>query len=606
MNKYDKADNSKAQDNVSKSSDNEQMNNSVESMTSSLAIQQIMGNRGLFQALSKNSQTQSSENEAVQGRFKAAIQSVLNESESNDEAAASSSVDEVLQGVFVDSDNTKDLITEQKSAQNYPDSYKTSFTTVGFEHEFAQMQGSDHDLRDVTHVELSESSEKLPYTDLGFSLETDASNAIEFVSPPFIVETMADKPIPKSADVQKIDDMIKTDLTTLATGSKDIGELLSNMPGQFGLTFSSPKAKIESSNINASTPSRIRGMEKNESNQIEIGSSSINTIPIKLSMKTGKPDISSQVNFATDSETYDTIKKMSEDDTYNVFVIFQDLENRIYNAMAGIIGDLRIPRKVQEPYINNDIYLFLRELARNFSETFAVPSIEKVEKMKSDMFKGDEDSNRIANNYTGSKKEVYDLHTGIRSHVKDIHGVWLKDTVMNFGLGILTKDQWLAIMILMYELGEGNRLDNAVDGASLTPFGKKLKSEVQDNIDKMKVEMNKSRDELVQRIIRGRWHIREDSSEDDAGPKKRPEFGSHDSKWLGARQDTFIPKEYVKRASVFADKTLHVIEVRGDAVETIENLEIAEEIRGTTKSDAVIAEEKSVEVSRVSRIRASL
>lgn len=521
--------------------------------------------------------------------------------------ARSSISSKVLQRVFVTSTNTKALIAEQAENQNYPDSYRKSFTTVGFEHEFAQMQGSDHDLKNVTHVELSKSAEILPFTGLGFSLETDADNALELVSPPFIIETMDDKPIPKSADVKKVDNMIKADLTNLANNSTNIGELLGNFPATMGLNFATATAKIESSNINASTPSSVRGATKNEANQIAVGATAINNIPIKLSMKTGKPNISSQVNFATDAGTYDTVKKMSEPSTHNTFVLFQNLEQKLHTVLSNKMNVIGHPSGYYNPVLNDKMIMFIKELSRNFSQTFAVPSVKKVEDWKEEMFKGDVPSNQLANKLDGSDKDIYDLHTGIRSYVKDISGIWLKDTVMNFGLGILSNDQWMAIFRLSLSEGLVADLQKAANTVSVSSFNKKQRKEVQENITAMGAELEKSRLGLARMITAGYWHHQKtDLTNEDGGSNTRAEFGSHDPKWLGVRQDTFIPKAYVKRAAVFSARTLHVVEARGDAIETIENLEIAEKIRNTDKNDKLIASEMGVEENRVARIRATL
>ena len=216
-------------------------------------------------------------------------------------------------------------------------------------------------------------------------------------------------------------------------------------------------------------------------------------------------------------------------------------------------------------------------------------------------------ANQLANKLAGSEKSIYDLHTGIRSYVKDIHGIWLKDTLMNFGLGLLNNDQWRAVQRLTTDAGLDGALAGAVDSVSLSKFKKPRRDEVKANIKEMKREMSRSRLGLVTKILAGGWQGHHtDLAAAKGGPAERLEFGSHDPQWLGVRHDTFIPQDKVKRADKFSESRLHVVEVRGDAVNTIKNLEIAEAILQTTKDDRTIAAELEVEEVRVQRIRSIL
>ncbi|NES87137.1 MAG: DUF4157 domain-containing protein, partial [Moorea sp. SIO2B7] len=130
------------------------------------------------------------------------------------------------------------FITEQIRLQNRADNLNPNehYTTVGFEHEFAQM--TDGPLQGLTHVEVGESHEQMPYTEINFKLETDAADALELVSPPFFVETIeADSSIPIAEDVRKINNMIGTALQGATITSPTIGALVDTLQSSSGLNF---------------------------------------------------------------------------------------------------------------------------------------------------------------------------------------------------------------------------------------------------------------------------------------------------------------------------------------------------------------------------------
>ena len=128
----------------------------------------------------------------------------------------------VLQGkLYNEPSSMATLVASQRDLQAKPDAEIAAllggkpFTTVGFEHEFGQLNDEGSVLHNLTHLELAK-SENFGYSGLPFSLETDASDAIELVSPPFIMETN-EQGVPATKDVVDADRLMKTGLSGLLT-----------------------------------------------------------------------------------------------------------------------------------------------------------------------------------------------------------------------------------------------------------------------------------------------------------------------------------------------------------------------------------------------------
>lgn len=488
----------------------------------------------------------------------------------------------IIQGSFINGNNIKDIIQDQITHQQYANTETVPFLTVGFEHEFAQMTG-DHPLKDVTHVELSNSTEKFGFTGLGFSLETDADNAIELVSPPFIMEPVAnDNLIPRHEDVKKVDDEIQKGLTTIA-GKGDIKGMIAEFTPNFGLTFSQPTAKITSSNINASTPRAIREREK-EVDTIRMSTNEIKDIKIRLSQKSGRPGISGQLNFSTDGKTYAMAKDTFSPLDDKIVNMFLEIENKFYPILFEAVSERSRLGGWCKDAMDENMITFLSELAVNLSQTFAVPSLRKVEEWKEKLFDIEKKvqneknlkANTLANNLQGKYKSLYDLHTGIRSYVKDAHGIWLKDSIINYGLGILKDKQWFTLMIVdMSKLAD--ELHGAVKSVNYNIFKSDEKKEIAENIENMVNQISSSLQTLKNKIIQMKpWEKPQNKLiERNDDLSRKPEFGGHVPELMGIRQDTFIPLAKEQKASFYQDKKMHVVEVRrGDMSENILKLEL--------------------------------
>jgi hypothetical protein len=193
--------------------------------------------------------------------------------------------------------------------------------------------------------------------------------------------------------------------------------------------------------------------------------------------------------------------------------------------------------------------------------------------------------------------------------VKDVQGVWLKDTLANFGLGLLTPDEWKAVRRLLMDDDVRNGITALKLNLPEKGFSIEEKTELSENLKAAKTTIAEAMRVLAQDIVIGDWqnYKKGDSTKTIVhGPKSRLPFGEHDPRWLGLRQDTYIPHDKVKPPPTWEGGRLHVVEGRGNAMTTLYELQIASIIKGTDRSDKSIADDfqaQEISKERVAEIR---
>lgn len=515
----------------------------------------------------------------------------------------------VAQCVFADATTLKDLLTEQEQAQHGPDDYDTPFTTVGFEHEFAQM--ADGPLRGLTHVEIATSTESMPYTGLNFKLETDADDALELVSPPFVVETLPNTPIPKPEDIAKIDGLIKTALGQLVTGKPKLHQLLTGFTG-VGLNFKLADASVGVKSVTPDIAVDVAESNRDQHGHATIRAADMRDIEVVPSRKGPQRlvTISSQVNFATDAQTYDTIQALSTAPTDAIGTLLTSIGDAVHTVLGTHMSTAAGRTDYITPVLDGNMRIFLRELARALAGQVAVPSIDWMQTTNTDVFKGDHSGRQLRNKLSSGKpKDVYELHRGLRSHVKDVGGAWLKDTLANFGLGLLHADQWRAVQRMLTGTSVVDDVVDVFAQAKRSGFKQHEKTEIENNLKAAAGHARSALQKLLSAILSGGWQnptSLKDAMKNGHGPDSQPSFGSHDPKWFSARQDTLIPSSYVKTPGAFTDRRLHVVEGRGDHTTTLAELKVAHLIRTTNNNDTQIAGATGVDKKRVTEIRQRL
>lgn len=463
-----------------------------------------------------------------------------------------------LQAVFDVPDTFGEIVDSQVDYQKTADQKTHGFTTVGFEHEFAQFSG-DNPLKGLTHVEVADSGLTLDYTGLPFHLETDADDALELVSPPFVVDTEVGSPTPKAEDVAKIDQAIKSDLASRVASETTLGALASDFAA-VSIDFTLKDADVEAANFTPLVDHTQLGVDT-------VATDKLGKVKVKASKKgsASVKTISSQANIATDAATYDALQALAAPE--GTFAEF-------YAGLAASIAANLVPRF---PAASPSLRMFVREMSRQLAGLASVPSIEYMQARGTELAKGDHKAKQVRNKLNDSEKTIYETHRSLRSHVKDAGPAWLKDTLANFGLGLLAPGDWAAVHAAIPAIKAA--MPKLYTDTKPGDFKKPQWEVVKENLKAAKGHADNSLDDLRAAIAGNNWNVGPPANRLH-GPDPRPAFGSHDRQWFGARQDTYIPGANVSTPTAFAASRLHVVEARGEhAMDSIRDLKIVNAIR---------------------------
>jgi len=425
----------------------------------------------------------------------------------------------------------------QTTARDRPDELDRMYTTVGFEHEFAQM--TDGPLVGLTHLVIAKSREHMSLTDLPFVLETDAADALELVSPPFLVETLRFRPIPHPEDIAAINQLITTTLVALTAPRPSIEEFTNAMASN-GVTF--PLGNVAVSWENLSDESEPTGRRSRAKTRDSIAGAHL-----KPSEKAGPGAVSAQANFATDAVTFDLMQQTVE------------VANPPLNYRNSYVGGLdflqrKLRRKLQDAATRHsrsvdpgsNLQTFLNLTARTLAGLMSVYSIEAQRKAKKRAFKRAENV------------QLPDEARGRASAVKDVHDVWIKDSIMSIGFGLLTSSDWGIVRAIVSDhelasaLADVNELPAVFQSNQYEADRRRYLQLVPKAFDRIRKQIKSVR--LDQRGERHEQPV--------LGISEQPEFLSHDRKLIGARQDTYLPADKVQLPGLWRDRRLHVVETR--------------------------------------------
>lgn len=451
--------------------------------------------------------------------------------------------------------NAKSLIDEQSNLQSKggvkeikeelkKDGGSGEFTTMGFEHEFAQMPKDKNILNDVTHVELAKSTApEFSLTNLKFSIETDASNAIELVSPPFILETLSKGvPIPDYNDVDMADRMMKNALTFVAQNGINILGMINIIKDLFGISFDivNINAKIKTANVNCNISNDLKEKKKtNPNNDPIISGMDIYGVEIGESRKTTNKEvgIGTQANFETTAEIYDLSKRVLPRLNHSLTNIFKNIE-------LGILTEFRNYIKADSP-VSDKGFLFLRELAKNLSQLLAVHSITMLSQWKNDILNG-----------KNIDQKLFKYHRNFSSVAKDTDGVWLKDSLISFARVISDEE----INTIIAVCNRPNNIMSIIKSQAKEP-------EIQKNVEWVENTLGNYLSRVFEQLEMPR--------NEKSHPYHVPEFGEYNPELPGIRQDTFISPEHI--IDILENgEALHVTEIRrGDMKKNLKRITIA-------------------------------
>ncbi|NES84404.1 MAG: hypothetical protein F6K10_25015 [Moorea sp. SIO2B7] len=212
--------------------------------------------------------------------------------------------------------------------------------------------------------------------------------------------------------------------------------------------------------------------------------------------------------------------------------------------------------------LTQEMLTFLKQLARTLSGLFSIPSQERQLAAKGSFhpftkqyWKGygsDEDDK-----YRQKFKEARHLS----SYVKDVQEVWVKDTIMNFGLGLLKSQDWQIVQQILNTRAVRARLSSIEQDDNVMRDMKEQYPEAFKKERGIGAKMIEAVNQIT-RQIQSNNLTREDTdvSRLNLGPRQQPSFLSHDPQYIGVRQDTYLPGDKVKLPN--SDQRAHVLETR--------------------------------------------
>lgn len=416
-----------------------------------------------------------------------------------------------------------------------------SFTTVGFEYEFMQMDEASP-IAKAIHATIGNSTQRMGFTNLPFFLETDASRALELVCPPFLIATPKAYSIPLTEDIRKSNDLMEKglqdvisdtiSLTPDASGAvetSNIYKLIKRFKKYLGIDIDVNETLLTQENY---------PLSKGEHQDTKIAAADILNTNVEKSSKGLKKDeslpttgkINTQLNFAIDSQSYlftrSSPRKKAEVDNLIADRIFgfipkniakkklHDRSTLYLKKFDTTIESLKHTSIVVTPVIKG----FFSELADRLAQILIIPSLQGDEELEL----------KFDKKYSGPWLSV----------VKDMSNLWLKDSLENIAYGALSP--------------EDRRVVTLICEAALPSF---IQNE---------------------RLILKRF-LQNFSAET---PSSKVAFMHHTFNMTGVRQDTYIDlKEQPKIPKALEGKRGHIVEIRNhDILETLKQMHVDIEI----------------------------
>jgi|GEM_PF-3108942 len=541
-----------------------------------------------------------------------------------DDPGITASSKEVVQGVFeVEADNLKGFIEEQARKQSggrtAVDLTNEPVVTVGFEAEFAQSTPDENPLAGISHLVLAEEgTPKMKYTGLGFVLETDANNAIELVTPPFVIRSRKDHPVPLPGDIESIDKMLRGSLTEIANSAGTIGGLEEKFKSDAGITFAIGDTTVEQKNLSHNSigkygrykeygpepssekmaayisgkgPEPKRTSVDKEAKTIPGGT--LKSIGVRLSQKGG--GISTQVNFATNLQTFNAMstigrENMEKDKSSSMLNeikgIFAGMDKDIlprlqnYYTFAVLKEQLGMTEELARNAFGLEVTVlkdFLPVLSRNLAGQVAIPFISALDAMQKELYQ----NKAGQKDFFGQKdnKQLFIVSAYLSSIVKDLDETWLKDTVLSVAQAVIPAENrsW-AVLYEITQMAKSKDLASALSLPALEttgdPFTQSLKLALNKQLKSKWPEIKNAINTSLYYLERAAVNMKKGRLIPEPGPGSGKGEGAgfleHHDAWITPRQDTMISPD--KAQIAYWQKMgvpLHVVESRRDSVSMI-------------------------------------
>jgi hypothetical protein len=467
----------------------------------------------------------------------------------NDEQLVNRVVDDIafLYYQTLDTRSVPQFLAQQKRLIEYlktnPAIYKERAVTVGFEHEFLQMESSSP-LQGLVHVEFGK-GEVAYYNGITFKLETDSDNAIELVSPPFVLPAKVGLPKPDDKAADKVNQSMGGALRDIARRGlhQNVGWLVHQV-NAIGIDVQIyDVAKVNVSNVTHHvTKFPIPH---------QIDKATLLAIAVRPSSKGSSdwsppPTVLWQMNFATDLATAASLMDIPpEKKIWPVPLGGKHTDNGSMNFIPadcykGVLAGIR---NQWQGRAEGNLGLFGKQLASTIVNLHAVPYLAIYNEYQKKIY--------VQNSGHGQAPTEAVAEAGrVGSSIKDWQMYWLKTSLYNV-LAALDKKERAFVKEYAESVVADKRLkgladiladEDKCDGPSvaLTDVGNMFRR-------------------LADRL--GHDYVPDELFLDPTG-KRQIEINEHNPLYLGPRQDTYYGYKEIQMPAIWPNRPLFLIETR--------------------------------------------
>ncbi|MEL6556569.1 MAG: hypothetical protein AAFQ94_00195 [Bacteroidota bacterium] len=442
-------------------------------------------------------------------------------------------------------------IVFQKLVRSNQKDFEFLLTTAGYEHEFADMINSP--LNGVSHLEISESMEKMPLTKLPFTLETDAMNALELVTPPFLLPASKGRPLPYWETANEIDVLFQKALHSLIEKPTDhtILGLIGGFKTNFGLNFTLNPVEIKSEHLSHNTNiDKVRGfisadqliIDKDSLSEIRIGESKkIAGFSKGLGNKGKNNDhlengVLSQINFAADMET---------------IALFDQMKSNLSHAVITkrfVETEELLAKLIRLNYHSPKLISVHQQVIRKLANSLIIDDLSNLKQAQLKLYQAIKDSKTKSSSFAFTiLKATVKMHAEFISKVKNPGVLWIKDHVASMAL-VLNKVELKALISSLKEgltkISGDTQLFNEIEMDGKQDKHKRLVRDIDTLILNLIDVLNNGKNRVANR------------------KPTTNHLYDHDDTLVGARQATYLDQANVQLPALWPDMRLHVAEVR--------------------------------------------
>lgn len=329
--------------------------------------------------------------------------------------------------------------------------------TVGLEWNLVQMDEDGYPLTGMSHIEIAQSAQT--WLGLRYILETESSDRIELVAPPYYVPVAGDGST--DPEYHALTDLIEAQrnaLAQVATGANNLSDLMGNWAG-FGLTMDpipglaatitprnwSARAGTNQDDLPGTLPTG--DVEAGDGDQNWMDAARITGVLLQV-------DSDYQINVSSDAASYEAAydhkKSRLVGDTFSWLMDQQEVYpfeaqvTRFRNILNQNIGDVAAAAAAR-------LRLYNSQVSRVLLQHYIVPYLQALRDLQTE---------QAANG--GQSAREFRINSEHTSFIKDMSNAWLKTDLFTYAKSVLQQADY-ALASAMFDRAS-DAIDQAIQG----------------------------------------------------------------------------------------------------------------------------------------------